>query len=262
MKSMASRFIATLTLLLASTSVIAADCGASTDPCGTQIQWSEFESMHLQSFQVGTPSDLSSYLQSSRENGDFRIDVDIFDAKQPQHGTIMMVAGRVMVSKGLILTPGTEIDALDQPLLSLILVGKVLGRALPAGPGSVLAPQKVSHLDTTAGIQFATPSAQRSISPPWSVEGTVKPRPDHSFDFDLLLKWSGTDAANARHAVSMSLKGNLKHQSGFRLDDSMALDGWSVFSTGTRLDHGAKPASPPSHTIGDIRRQLEDAPVN
>ena len=89
-----------LTLLLATTSVVAKDCGESNDPCGTQIQWSQFESIHLQSGQVGERPGLTAYLRVARDSGDFQIDVDIADANQPQHGTIMMVAGRVMVSTG------------------------------------------------------------------------------------------------------------------------------------------------------------------
>jgi len=271
MQSSSSALIPMLALLLAATSVIAKDCSESTDPCGTQIQWSQFEAIHLQSGRVAGPPGLTADLQVSRDNGDFQIDVDVADAKQPQHGTIMMVAGRVMVSKGLTLKPGAEVDALDEPLLTLMLVGKVLARAMPAGPASVISPQRVSHVDTATGIRYATPSAEGFIPPPWSVEGSVKPGPDRSYEFDLLLRWFSADAANAGHAAAMSLKGNLKHEAGFRLDDSMVLEGWSVFNLGpsaeqstgrTRLDYGAKPATQPSHTIGDIRRRLATAQSN
>ena len=271
MQSSASVLIPMLMLLLAATSAVAKDCSESTDPCGTQIQWSQFEAVHLQSGQVAGPPGLTADLQVSRDNGDFQIDVDIADAKQPQHGTIMMVAGRVMVSKGLTLKPGAEVDALDEPLLTLILVGKVLARALPAGPTSVNSLHRVSHVDTASGIQYATPSAEGFIPPPWSVEGSVKPGPNRSYEFDLLLKWFSADTADARHAAAMSLKGNLKHQAEFRLDDSMMLEGWSVFNLGpsadqskgrTRLEYVAKPATQPSRTIGDIRKRLATAQSN
>jgi hypothetical protein len=269
--SFASAVTPMLALLLATTPAIATDCSESTDPCGTQIQWSQFESIHLQSGQVAGPPGLTADLRVSRDNGDFQIDVDIADAKQPQHGIIMVVAGRVMVSQGLALKPGAEVDALDEPLLALMLVGKLLGRALPAGPASVNSPHRVSHVDTAAGIHYATPSAEGFIPPPWSVEGLVKRGPDRSYEFDLLLKWLSADTANTRHATAMSLKGNLKHEAGFRLDDDMVLEGWRVIDLGpgagqskarTRLEYGARPATQPSRTIGDIRTRLASTQSN
>jgi hypothetical protein len=94
----------------------------------------------------------------------------------------------------------------------------------------------------------------------------VTPQPNHSFEFDLLLKWSDTDAAGTKHPTSLTLRGNLKHQSDFRLDDRTPLAGWNVFGvgpivehteTGTRFDYGTKPVAQQPRTIGDVRRQLE-----
>jgi hypothetical protein len=260
------RWLAFLVATFVVGSATAKECAAGNDPCGKQTEWNEFESIHLRVIQDGAPTVLESNLQTSRKNNDLRVDIEISDPKEPQHGTILMVGGRVFVSKGMTLTRGAEIDALDGPVLYSILVGKVLSRALPSGPDVLTGPQKVAHRDETTGIQFATPSAQGFISPPWSVTGSVTPQPDHSFEFDLLLKWSDTDPAGAKLPVTLTLKGNLKHESDFRLDDNMPLAGWSVFGVGpivektgssTRFDYGAKPVAQQPRTIADIRRQLE-----
>jgi hypothetical protein len=216
---------------------------AVSDPAG---QWGDFESVRLHVTQAGSPA-LDSYLQSSHSNQDFQL--DFADPQQPEHGVIMMVAGRVMLVRGLKLTAGSELAALDQPLLMYGLVSKTLGRVLPAGPDAVGAGQRISHVDTAVGLAFSTPSAQGNLPPPWSVEGSVRPAADHSLDFDLVLKSAARTVIN--------LKGNLRHQSDFRLDDSMELDGFSIFSLEYRAGYVAKPMTDHPKTIGELRRQID-----
>ena len=265
------RLLLLICLVLSAAATAAEDCAAKSDPCGKRTEWNEFETVRLRMTQTGSPGVMSSFLQTSRENNDLRVDLDITGAEKPQHGTILMVGGRVFASKGIALEPGAEIDALDGPVLYTILTTKILGRALPAGPGTALGPQKFSHRDETTGIQFATPSAEGFIPPPWSVAGTVTPKADHSVDFDFVLKWSAVDASKTPHPLETRLSGSLQHDKSFRLDDGMPLNGWTVLgvgpimettSSGTHIDYGTKPSTGSPHSIGDIRQQLaiEDSP--
>jgi hypothetical protein len=260
-----------LACLLFSSGAVAEDCAGKTDPCGKNTEWNEFEAVRLQMTQLGSPGVMSSYLQTSRLNNDLRVDIDITGPEKPQHGTILMVGGRVFVSTGLTLEPGAEIDTLDGPLLYTILTTKVLGRAFPAGPGTTIDPQKFAHRDEKTGIQFATPSAEGFIPPPWSAAGTVTLKADHSVDFDFALKWSAVDDNKAPHPLETRLSGSFEHDKNFRLDDGMSLKGWTVLGvgpimetnkSGTRIDYGTKPSTGNPRTIGDIRKQLaiEDSP--
>jgi hypothetical protein len=257
--------------LLSSAGTSAEDCTGNSDPCGKRTEWNEFEAVRLRMTQLDSPGVMSSYLQTSRLNNDLRVDIDITGAEPAQHGTILMVGGRVFVSKGLKLEKGAEIDALDGPVLYTILTTKVLGRALPGGPGNAIGPQKFAHRDEKTGIQFATPSAEGVIPPPWSAAGTVTPKVDGSVDFVFVLKWSAVDENNTSHSLEARLSGTLEHEKNFRLDDGMSLKGWTVLgvgpimettSSGTRFDYGTKPATGNPSTIGDIRKQLaaEDFP--
>ena len=90
-----------LVCLLFSAAAVAEDCVEKADPCGKKTEWNEFGAVRLQTTQVGSPGVMSSYLQTSRANGDLRVDIDVTGAEQPEHGTILMVGGRVFVSKGL-----------------------------------------------------------------------------------------------------------------------------------------------------------------
>jgi hypothetical protein len=260
-----------LLCLLFSAGVAAEDCAEKTAPCGKKTEWNEFETLRLRMTQVGSPGVMGSRLQTSRVNNDLRVDIDITGPEKPQHGTILMVGGRVFVSKGLTLEPGTEIDSLDGPVLYTILTTKVLGRALPAGPGTTTGPQHFAHRDEKTGIQFATPSAEGFIPPPWSAAGTITPKADRSVDFDFVLKWSAVDDNKAPHPLEARLSGSFEHDKNFRLDDGMSLKGWTVLGVGpimettrrgTRIDYGTKPATGNPGSIGDIRQQLviEDSP--
>jgi len=257
--------------LLSSVGTAGEECAGKSDPCGKRTEWNEFEAVRLRMTQLDSPGVMSSYLQTSRRNNDLRVDIDITGAQPAQHGTIMMVGGRVFASRGMTLEKGAEIDALDGPVLYTILTTKVLGRALPAGPGRTLGPQNFAHRDEKTGIQFATPSAEGFIPPPWSATGTVTPKADGSVDFDFELKWSAVDESKTSHPMGARLSGSLKHDKTFRLDDDMSLKGWTVLGVGpitettsseTRFDYGTKPATGNPSTIGEIRQQLaaEDFP--
>jgi hypothetical protein len=257
--------------LLSSAGTAAEECAGKSDPCGKRTEWNEFEAVRLRMTQLDSPGVMSSYLQTSRRNNDLRVDIDITGAQPPQHGTIMMVGGKVFASRGVTLEKGAEIDALDGPVLYTILTTKVLGRALPAGPGTTLGPQNFAHREEKTGIQFATPSAEGFIPPPWSATGTVTPKADGSVDFDFELKWSAVDESKTSHPMEAKLSGSLRHDKTFRLDDGMSLQGWTVLGVGpitettsseTRFDYGTKPATGNPNTIGEIRQQLaaEDFP--
>jgi hypothetical protein len=226
--------------------VPAQNCADSPTQCGNSKQWGDFESARVHATQTGSAA-MDMFLQSSRANGDFQVDIDLADAAHPQHGTIMMIGGRIMLSKGLTLTPGSELGALDRPLLMYALLSSTLSRVLPAGPGATVSRQKISHVDTSVGISYGTANAHGYIPPPWSVEGSLRPTGSGSFEFDLLLKWSTS---------TLNLKGTLQHQSDFRLDDSMEVAAFSVFGLEYQSGYIAKPMTDPPKTIGDIRRQL------
>ena len=259
------RLIVLIFLALSTGASYGKDCGEKGDPCGKPTEWNKFETVRLRMTQEGMAAPVSWFMQTSRANNDLQVDIDFPDPQTPQRGTLMMVEGRTLVSKGIGFSPGREIDALDWPMLSIILTGKVLSRALPEGLGVLKGKHLVGHEDKKAGIQFATPSAQGFIPPPWSVSGTVIANSDGSRDFDLVLNWTSEDATKAKKAMSMSLAGQLKHKSDFQIDSNMALEGWSVFGVGpivekteggTRNDYGAKPNKSGPKTIADIRKAI------
>lgn len=238
-------------------------CDKEHDPCGKHTGWNDYEAVRLRVQQGASVNDY--FMQSSRENGDLQVDVDISDPKSPQNGTVLMVEGRTFAGKGLTLTKGSEIDAIDGPLLAVILTEKVLSRAVPDGPGAVTKKLQIAHKDKETGIQFATPSAQGFIPPPWSVDGVVSPNVDGSVDFSLTLKWKNKNAKNVSQTMAVNLSGQLKRNANFHIPDTMSLDGWVVFGVGpivaksdnnTIYDYGAQQAKSAPKSIADIRKAI------
>ena len=101
MKQSISWFLSIALLALLNGPVTANDCGEKSDPCGKRTEWNEYESVRLRMKRERMQLPANWYLQSSRKNGDLRVDIDFPDAESPQHGTIMMVEGRVFGSKGI-----------------------------------------------------------------------------------------------------------------------------------------------------------------
>jgi len=244
---------------------IADDCNEKLDPCGIQTGWNEFEMVRLRMKQTDIDTPAQWVIRTSRINFDLQVDIDFPDPKAPQNGTLMMVAGITLISKGVGFKAGHEIDVLDVPVLYTILTGKVLSRALPDGPEAFKGRRAVMHEDKKVGIQFATPSAQGFIPPPWSVNGAVIANADGSRDFDLVLNWIEESKTGIKRPMTMSLIGQLAHDSDFKLDNNMSLVGWNVFGVGpivektagaTRYDYGAKPIKTAAKTIADIRAAI------
>jgi hypothetical protein len=192
-----------------------------------------------------------------------RLEIDDPSAKSSfRHGIIMMVGGRTMVAKNVELKPGSEIDSLDESLLSIVLAMKVLSRALPDGPGTTS--QQIDFQDAETGIQFATPSAEGSIPAPWSVTGSVEPGAEGEANFQLELKWH----LDSKAVPSRRMSGQVRHDCSFQIADDTPLAGWKVFEVGpiinplnkgTRLDYGAKLPTKGPATIADIRKRLIEA---
>jgi hypothetical protein len=194
---------------------------------------------------------------------DFSIDVDVSHPK-PMKGTIGMIGGRVMISKGLVLQRGYEIDALDGPVLSMKLATIVLGRAFPKGPDSIKGTVPLSYTGTR-GIKFATPSAGGYIPVPWKAVGSVRSTASGAVAFDIALTMPA-DPRDPSKTSQTRMKGELSMRSSPVFDDRARLDGWTIYGVGpqseqrgdaTVMDYGAKPTSEPKFkTIADVRSHI------
>ena len=257
----ASARLAAGLLVLALVPAAFADCGKDPE-CDMPGPWNKFTAVAMTSSQVGEPGTMSWKGTFDYESGDFLLDLDTQVPRLALKGAVGMIEGRIMLSKGLKLERGLEIDAVDGPVLSFRLATILLGRVFPAGPGSLPAKSGISHVGKT-GIKFATASASGYVAPGWKLEGEVGKRGDGSVPFDLELTMR-IDPQDEKKTMRLKMVGVFSNRSGPVFDDRMPLDGWIVYGVGpqsekrgdsTVLDYGAKPRSDPAmRTVADIRR--------
>jgi hypothetical protein len=157
-------------------------------------------------------------------DGDGRVTIDISDGKQRTAGTILLVSGRWMLTQGLKLEPGAEIDYLDLAALNAQLVMALLNAALPTGPPAPGSSRTVSVAEKARPIQVNTSSASAEYGTPWSVVGTVSvPSPGAAAHYQL--KFSYTDESGTVVEDLTGTAGNAA--TAVKLGDSMKLDGCS-----------------------------------
>lgn len=266
MKTLRRIFIA-LSLVLVPFSTIAADAPCDT-PCAKPTSWFDFNVFQIK---VSMPNSKWYGMWHGRwdkNSMDIQIDAETFDGRVIKTGKILMISGRVMAVKGEVAEPGYEIDALDGAILQQQLVLRLLGAALPDGAKGLKGSRKIDYSKQKTGIQFATPSAQGFIAPPWRVKGTVKLVAHDVVDYELALT-SGIKGRPIQQGglYASNFSGRLSKSSSAKLDDSMPLDGWTLLGVGvqtkktgdsTIYDYSATPTTEIYKTIADIRKQVAE----
>jgi hypothetical protein len=152
--------------------------GRARDKCGecASIEdWATFTSISLTLSHPGQPPAATWKGRFDHKANDIVIDADVTTDPGRMKGSIAMVGGRVMLTKGLKLERGYEIDALDGPVLSMQLVLHLLDRVFPKGPSSIPQGQQIDRKDPIA-IRYATPSASGRIAAPWHLSAGRSPR--------------------------------------------------------------------------------------
>jgi hypothetical protein len=205
-------------------------------------------------------------------SGDARIDAERIEGKEKEAGSLLLLGGKALAVRGLELSPGDEIDALDAPILYLQMVTGALAAALPAGPDAIKKRTGIDHRETRAPLQASTMSGGGSIPPPWTVKGHVEPAAGGGLAFDVEL--AGGPPRSQERFVSRFSGLLADPPPGPPFDESMSLQGWTLYSLGgrsiqqggaTRLDYGASKREARYETVAQVRAALrteEEIPGN
>lgn len=248
-----------LVSILLSLSAACAGCGQDA-ACTNLTDWSRFTRINLA--QTGPGKDDSSAWRGhfDRERGDLRVDVDSRWGRTTMKGSIALIGGRTMLSRGLDLERGYEIDALDAPVLAFQLAMILMTRVFPEGPGRIDSEQLIDHRGEQP-IRLATQSAGGTIPAPWTLKGRIRKLPDGSLPFELAFAWTGESGGS-----EVQMSGSFGMREGPVFEDSASLEGWKVYGVGpqkyeregsTILDYGARPEQAGDlRTIADIRAAI------
>jgi hypothetical protein len=193
-------------------------------------------------------------------NGDARIAVEQRDDGTHTKGTILLIAGRWMLTQGFSARAGTEIQALDAAALSSQLVIVLLTAALPEGPPAPGPAQNVRFAEKAKPIRIATASTSTEYHAPWTVTGSVTvPQAGAPASYQLTFTYSEAGAAR-----TLDFAGSVANdKSPLDLPDSMKLAGWKVTRLGTpesavsaTQPEAAAPHAPPkAATLGELRQR-------
>jgi hypothetical protein len=233
------------------------------DPeCGDPTAWSGFDRVVLKQSSPGSLGVLEWRASFDHAAIDASIDTEMRGSGGAMKGTVALLGGQIMMSKGLKLEPGYEIDALDAPVLSMKLLMIVLGRVFPKGPAEISGPRRIDRTDKI-GIKYATSSASGYIPAPWRVKGKVTRLPSGNVTFGLALTFPIEQKGKRSKTVTMNMAGELGIRGRPVFLDADLLEGWTTYGLGPRevkeagrtiLDYGATPDQGTRYkTIGDVR---------
>jgi len=242
---------------------ISVSASCSKDPeCDDVSTWSAFTRIALKQSVSGSPETIEWVGLFDHKNLDASINIATHGSDNPMTGTVALVGGQVMLTKGLKLQPGYEIDALDAPVLSMRLVMIVLKRIFPKGPDDIARTAEINRTDKV-GIKYATPSASGYIAAPWQVKGKVARLDKGAVSFDLALTFPMEQQDKQTGKMTIYMRGEFSVLGRPVFQDTDSLDGWTTYGLGpqqtkqgssTILDYGAKPKESSLYrSIGDIR---------
>lgn len=203
-------------------------------------------------------------VRTFEDPADVVVDLDTPGPKGRTKGTIMLVGGQAIATRGYVPEKGYEVDALDAAIVNLKVATRLLDAAVPGGPAAVKDKQAVSARDDRTPIVASTPSANAQFNAPWSLQGTVERTAAGAIAFRLELDTPGAKPGErSRWVFSGTASGSAK---GRALDAAMSLSGWTAYTLGppkgakpshATLRFGATPLPGPFATLKDLRAALK-----
>jgi len=193
-------------------------------------------------------------------NGDARIAIERRAGSSHTAGTILLVAGRWMLTQGFSGAAAEELTALDAAAVNSQLVIVLLTAALPNGAPAAGPPQHLRVAEKAQPIRITTASSSAEYGAPWTVVGAVTVQhTDGPASYQLSFTYSDQGVARTK-----DLSGNVGNEkSPLSLPDSMKLAGWKIrrlpqsaesSSTAAQADSAAHSEIPRAATLGELRQ--------
>jgi len=188
----------------------------------------------------GEPASATSRFEVAA-NGDARIAIERREGSTRISGTILLIAGRWMLTQGFAASYGKELESLDLAALNSQLVIVLLTAALPDGPPAAGKPQHVRVAEKNNPIRIATASTSTEYHAPWTAVGTVTvPSAGVAANYQLAFTYS--DRGISR---TIDFAGNAgSARAPLDLPDSMKLAGWKISRLPQSLESSLTAAQP------------------
>ena len=195
---------------------------------------------------------------------DLALELDTPGPKGRTKGSMLLVGGEAIATRGFEPEKGFEIDPLDVAVLNLKILTQLLDAAMPRGPASVTAKHAVQHRNDKMPLVVSTSTSNAQFGAPWSLKGTVRRVDAASVAFDLEVEASSEAKGGARRRWTFAgTAGGAARDR--KLDDSASLAGWSAWRFGpsemkkgshATLKFAATKLDGPFATVRDLRARL------
>ena len=228
--------------------------------CGEPTSWHEGNAIEL-TMSDEKRKNKSKWRMTLYAYNDIIIEKDEFHEGVRNRGKLGIIAGRMMITSGLDLKAGYEIDAADVPALFIQLLLRTLSEAVPDGPGSVTEPMRIHHDEPEEGIKVATAAASGEFAAPWNLIGNLEPDEGKASKFDLRFSSNGAEKDFVVHFTGTWKKIDDLGE----LNKEMILKDWKVYEigpysrktkSGTIYDYGAQPISERFATIFELKNYI------
>lgn len=197
----------------------------------------------------GEPASFSTHFEVAPD-GDARVAVERREGGRRTAGTILLIGGRWMLTRGFAAST-SEIDSLDRAALDSQLIIVLLTAAFPDGPPAPGEPHHVRFAEKTNPIRMTTASTAAEYRAPWTVVGTVTvPAAEAAANYQLSFTYSDQGVA---HTVDFAGSAGTT-KSPLDLPDSTKLAGWKVRRLPQSLESSLTAAPPQAASAEDAQR--------
>jgi hypothetical protein len=186
--------------------------------------------------------------------GDLLVHSELNAPGDIEKGETLLVAGRVVLSRGFGEEQAELGASLDAPALMMQLALQLLERAEPGGPSVISEVTRVGLDEDSDPIYLDTQTATGGFQAPWSIEGEIAPVGQQQRRFDLHFHFTA-GAGSAAQAASMRLRGQADFAgSDFPLPGSTRLADWNL--TWRDDNDAAVGAADQATTLEDLRELI------
>ncbi len=237
-------------------------CADTESDCGTPTAWHEGNRIEL-NMNDDQSQNKSHWLMKLYSGNDIIIEKDERYQGKSIKGTLGIIGGRMMITNGLELKSGYEIDAADGPALMIQLLLRLLSEVVAEGPSKISKPIDINHREKDKDIKLVTAAASAVFGAPWSVTGNLAPVQGSSIVYHLRFT-----AKVGESDYTLTFSGTwTKDNTMDILSGDKKIEGWQVYKIGpymkkykggTIFDYGAQPISESFKNVSAIRRYIHE----
>jgi hypothetical protein len=209
-----------------------------------------------------------SWVLQLLENDDTLLKVKgIVSPKDNAEAEVILIAGRVLITKNIEMQENHVIDVLDGAALLQQLALTLIDLASEKGPRDTSFPFHANIAEERYPIKVTTPSAGGSYTAPWEATIDLIKNDKDIIDYRISFSFTSLQGKKADMKLTGQLSNYAEKNANKGLTNDFNIDGWKQYnigpytkktSAGTIYDFGTTYIEPPFSTLGQLRKYIEE----